>query len=445
MRRKRRIKKWVKYLVLLLVIVIIGISVIFISESSLFKKKDDKEEIEKIDYLTEILKIDNEMFDKCFLSWIEDNYKEKVLEKLYSRLKDNSYEVSFWHKETGNSYLVLRDLYNDAYKNRSDVKYIEGEKEVVSIGFAGDVSLADNWAIMPYYKSRNKGVYGILSENMVNYMKDLDWMSVNSEFAFSSRGKAMAGKQYTFRANPSNVSIYDEMSVDMVTLANNHVYDYGQEAFYDTLTTLKDKNLPYIGAGVNSSEAESAYYLVINGYKISFLNATRAEKYILTPEATSDSPGVFRCYDTTRLQQRIAEEKTKSDYVVVIVHWGKETYHTLEDVQISTGKLYIDSGADMVIGHHAHVLQGVEFYKGKLIAYNLGNFIFNNQSVDTGILKWELADNGDSKFYFYPGIQSNCYTQEVTGNEALNLYNKMTNWSINANFLEDGQIVEKTN
>ena len=132
-------------------------------------------------------------------------------------------------------------------------------------------------------------------------------------------------------------------------------------------------------------------------------------------------------------------------YVCMLLNGGKETYHTLEQVQVDTGKVYIDSGADLVVGHHAHVLQGVEFYKGKLIAYNLGNFIFNSLTVDTGILKWELADDGSSKYYFYPGVQSDCYTRGVSGQDALNLYSKMTSWSVNANFLEDGQIVERTN
>lgn len=441
MRKKRKLKKYVKFLFFFLIVVILGVLIIF-----KFNNSDKEiEKVEKIDYVSEILTIDNDMFDAKFLNWIKHNYNEDVLIELNTRLKNNLYEVSFWHEMTGNSYIVLQDLYNGAYKNRSDVTYIEGKKKTISIGFAGDVSLADDWFIMPQYKSRNKGIYGIFSENVVNYMNELDWMIVNSEFAFSSRGQAMAGKQYTFRASPDNISVYDEMGVDMVTLANNHVYDYGQDAFYDTLTTFKNSNLPYIGAGVNNSEAESAYYLVINGYKISFLNATRAEKYIMTPEATSDSPGVFRCYDPTRLSQRIKEEKEKSDFVVVIVHWGKETYHSLEDVQLETGKIYIDSGADMVVGHHAHVLQGMEFYKGKLIAYNLGNFIFNCYPTDTGILKWELADNGESKFYFYPSIQGECYTEEVTGDNALGLYSKMTNWSINADFLDNGQIVEKTN
>ncbi|MBQ2910107.1 MAG: CapA family protein [Bacilli bacterium] len=442
MRKKRKLKKVVR---ILLWVVLFCFLISFAAILILNLPKEEKKEKENINYTNEIMKLDNHSFDRKFLVWIEDNYGEGILSELYSYLKDDSYDVSFWHKYTGNSYIVLNDLYYNLYENRSDVTYVDGSKELVSIGFAGDVSLADNWAIMPKYVARQNGVYGIVSENMVGYMKNLDWMNVNSEFAFSSRGSAMRGKQYTFRATPSNVSVYDEMGVDMVALANNHVYDYGQDAFYDTLSTLKNAKIPYIGAGVNKSEAESAYYLVINGYKISFLNATRAEKYIMTPEAGENSPGVFRCYDTTRLTERIKEEKEKSDYVVVIVHWGKETYHTLEQVQIDTGKVYIDSGADMVVGHHAHVLQGMEFYKGKLIAYNLGNFIFNSQTVDTGILKWELDNDGNSKYYFYPGLQSNCYTKEVTGQDAINLYNKMTNWSINANFLEDGQIIERTN
>ena len=439
---KRKLKKKVKIFISICLIVILSLISVYIYD---FKKIENREdEVVKINYVSEILKLENNSFDEDFLEWVNYNY-DTVLEKLYDSLSNNLYTDFFWHNETGNSFIVLNDLYLNKYENRNDLKYVYGNKESVNVGFAGDVSLADNWTIMPKYKSRNKGVYGILSKGMVKYMSELDWMSVNSEFAFSNRGSAMAGKQYTFRANPKNVSIYNDMGVDMVTLANNHVYDYGQNAFYDTLSTLKNNKLPYIGAGSNKKEAESAYYLVINGYKISFLNATRAEKYIMTPEAKTNSPGVFRCYDTTRLKQRIKEEKEISDYVVVIVHWGKETYHTLEQVQLSSGKEYIDSGADMVVGHHAHVLQGVEFYKGKLIAYNLGNFIFNGHTVDTGILKWELNNNGESNYYFYPGIQSDCYTREASSNEAKRIYNNMTNWSINAKFLEDGQIVEKTN
>ena len=440
--KKVKLRKWVICFISILFICIISCFFIFGNNNDKIIVNDEDK---NINYMQLLLELNNNVYDEKFLFWISEKFGDDVIIKIYNSMKENNFDISDWYNLTGNSYIVLQDLYNDIYTNNDRVTYVEGKKDFISIGFAGDVSLADNWAIMPKYNSRGKGINGILSENMVDYISKLDWMTINSEFAFSSRGSAMRGKQYTFRANPNNVNVYHEMGVDMVTLANNHVYDYGMNAFYDTLSTLKTSKIPYIGASANKNEAEDAYYLVINGYKISFLNATRAEKYILTPEATDDNPGVFRCYDPTRLSERIKEEKEKSDYVVVIVHWGKETYHTLENVQIETGKIYIDSGADMVIGHHAHVLQGVEFYKGKLIAYNLGNFIFNSLSVDTGILKWELSNNGESKFYFYPGLQSDCYTRDVVGVDAINLYDKMTNWSINAKFLENGEIVEVTN
>ena len=140
---------------------------------------------------------------------------------------------------------------------------------------------------------------------------------------------------------------------------------------------------------------------------------------------------------------RISQEKQQSDYVVALVHFGKEDSHALEEVQVESSKLYIDSGADMVIGSHAHVLQGVEFYKGKLIAYNLGNFLFNRYTIDTGILTWKLQQDGSSEFYFLPAIQKDCYTDIVKDSQAISLYQKMTEWSINAEFLEDGKIVEK--
>lgn len=433
-RRRLRLRKKVYLFIVILSLVFIGM---------LIKNNYKKEPVEeKKDYISFILSKSEGKFDKKFLLWIQDNYSDKVLEKVFHALDNGTYNNLLWHDLTGNSYYVLMDLYRDNYKDLDNVKIVEGKRESIDIGYAGDVSLADNWTIMPHYNSKGKGVFDILSKEMVDYINNLDWMIINSEFAFSNRGEPIPNKLYTFRAKTDNVGVYEEMGIDMVTLANNHVYDYGKDAFFDTLNTLKSNNIPYIGAGIDDKEAQDAYYLVINGYKISFLNATRAEKYILTPEATSSSEGVFRCYDPNRLVERIKEEKEKSDYVVAIVHWGKENTHELENVQKETGRLYIDSGADMVIGHHAHMLQGVEFYKGKLIAYNLGNFIFNDCTVDTGVLIWKLLNDGSSEFYFFPGLQSNSYTDVVKESEALDLYKKMSSWSINASFLENGKIVE---
>ena len=433
--KKRRLKRSVWLLVLL--IGIIGSLCFGFSYTLLNSKKEN--------LIETILTYDQATLDVSFLQWVQDSYGVDALKEISNALENDTYDGDRWHDVTGNSYIVLQDLYQDEYDNRDDVTIMKDNKEFVTIGYIGDVSLADNWDIMPYYESRNQGVYGILDDNMVSYMKGLNWLIANSEFAFGTNGTPMANKLYTFLADPSHISIYREMGVDMVTLANNHVYDYGHDAFVSTLKTLRENSLPYIGAGNNIEEATSAHYLIINGYKISFLNATRAEKYIMTPGATETTEGVFRAYDPSLLVQRIKEEKQNSDYVVVLIHWGTENSHELEDVQLETGRLYIDSGADMVVGTHAHVLQGMEFYKGKLIAYNLGNFIFNDQTVDTGILTWKLYDDKHQEFFFYPGIQKDCYTSSLGEEEAQELYQKMTEWSINVSFLEDGKIVEKEN
>ena len=433
--KKRKLKKKFIYFV---VGVIVFFSFVFVFS---FQRNDDLIHEESINYVNSILERTDE-FDSNFLSWVLDNYGEDSLKRLDTTLENHTYDKQMWHELTGNSYLVLQDFYHHKY-DEEHVTILEGNKNSVQISYAGDVSLADNWHIMPYYHKREKGIFGLLSEDIVSYMKQSDWMIVNNEFSFSNRGEPMAKKLYTFRGNPENVNLYREMNVDMVTLANNHVYDFGLDSFLDTLDTLKQANIPYVGAGRNLDEAIQSHYLIINGYKIAFLNATRAEKFILTPGATENSAGVFRCYDPTLFANRISQEKQQSDYVVALVHFGKEDSHALEEVQVESSKLYIDSGADMVIGSHAHVLQGVEFYKGKLIAYNLGNFLFNRYTIDTGILTWKLQQDGSSEFYFLPAIQKDCYTDIVKDSQAISLYQKMTEWSINAEFLEDGKIVEK--
>ncbi len=435
--KRKKLKKSVIVVFLLLLLGIGGmVGMQYVKHSS----KTPSTKSEKVDYVAMILEHQNDLsFDADFLRWVDQQYPD-ALQKIDLALQEERYQRALWHEVTGSSYFVLQDLYQDNYQNRTDVQVIGKAQEEVEIGYAGDVSLADNWDIMPYYKSRG-GITGILSEDLLSYMREQDFLIVNSEFPFSDRGSAMPGKQYTFRAATKNVDIYHEMGVDLVTLANNHVYDFGRDAFYDTLSTLKGASIPYIGAGVNIEEAMQPYYLIVNGYKIAFLNATRAEKYILTPEATETEGGVFRCYDPTAFANKISQTKQQSDYVVALVHWGTENTHNLENVQKETGRLYIDSGADMVIGTHAHVLQGVEFYNGKLIAYNLGNFIFNDYTIDTGIITWKLKNDGSSTFYFLPALQKDCYTKVVTDEEKTELLSDMTSWSINTTFLEDGEIV----
>ena len=161
---------------------------------------------------------------------------------------------------------------------------------------------------MPKYDERKIGIYGVLDEEVLSIMNNADIMVANNEFTLSNRGTRL-NKAYTFKGDPKRASIYKEMGVDLVSLANNHIYDYGHDAFIDTLNTLKSQDIAFVGAGNNIEEAKKPYYYIINGYKIAFLNATRAEKNIITPKATLNKEGVFRCDDQSLFIEEIQKAK----------------------------------------------------------------------------------------------------------------------------------------
>lgn len=434
-----------KYIIVVLILLMVIISVLLKGNNELKEKPNSFDNHqENINYVDKVFKYDfiKENYSLEFLNWLDEKYP-KAMEQIANLLDNNNFNESSWYDVTHNSIVVLKDLYNNAYENAFNVQIINNDKPEITLSFVGDVSLADNWSVMPKYDERKKGINGILTQEVLDIMTSSDVMVANNEFTVSTRGTPMSGKAFTFRADPSRLKIYKEMGVDLVTLANNHIYDFGKDAFMDMLVSLKENNIPYIGAGNNLNEAMEPYYFVVNGRKIAFVNATRAEKNIMTPGATQNEAGVLRCYDPENFIKAIKLAKANSDYVIALIHWGAESYHTLEDVQITTGKTYLESGADVIVGGHAHKLQGMEFYQNKLIAYNLGDFIFNDKTTETGILTVKINKNGELSYKFTPCLESNVYTDIMKNEEAINLLKQMEKWSINAQFLDDGTITVK--
>lgn len=432
--KKVRLKKKFKFLIFIFLILII-ILVSFLICFSNDKKSDTTNNIDIISNVYK--KINSSSIDMDFIKWVDSNYKDSI-KKMNDLLNKDKYDVSMWHSVTGNSFIVLKDLYNKKYDSMDNVTIVKS-KDVSTLSFVGDVSLADNWFIAPKYDERG-GISGILSDDVLSIMKDSDLMVANSEFTVSNRGSKLSNKLYTFRAKPERLSIYSEMGVDMVTLANNHVFDYGEDAFLDMLDAFEQYKIPHIGAGHNIEEARKPYYFIINGYKFAFVSATRAEKYIMTPGATEDSYGVFRCYDPTLMINTIKELRSDADYIIPIIHFGKEDSHELEDEQVSSARAYIDVGADVVVGHHAHTLQGVEMYNNKPIIYNLGNFLFNDLEVDTAIFQIKIDKNGKLDYYMIPAIQKDCKTSLLSGNEKQKVIDDINSWSINTHISNDGKI-----
>lgn len=448
-KRKRRLKKKFKIGFSLIIIIIICLIPAYILKNTGTNEREKKEESQiteteqKQQLINNILSHNiDETIDEPFLEWIYKEYSLEPLQNLKNHLQTSEYDSKIWHQLTGNSFIVLKDKYNNISSDRIKELTPKTETKDTTISFVGDVSLADDWYIMPKYDERNKKIYGILSEEVVDIMTSSDIMVANNEFTISDRGAKMPKKYYTFRASPQRLSIYEEMGVNLVTLANNHIYDYGEVAFYDALDALDQYNIPYVGAGRNIEEAKEPFYYIINGYKIGFVNATRAEKFILTPEATNTSGGVLRCYDPTAFLEVIKEALKNCDYLIALVHWGKEDSSELEQVQLDTSKQYIEAGVDVIVGTHAHTLQGIDFYQDKAIVYNIGDFIFNHETKDTGIFQLKIDEDGNLSYYFKPCKQDDKYTYLLTGDEEVRVLNKMRNLSPNITIEEDGKFYQ---
>lgn len=282
------------------------------------------------------------------------------------------------------------------------------------------MNLDESSATTQALDARENGIYDCIDPALIEELNGLDVFMVNNEFTYSDRGTPTANKKYTFRAKPERVEVLQTLGTDIVLLANNHVFDYGADAFADTLSVLEEAGIPYVGAGRNLEEACKPYYFEWDGIKIAYVAATRAEKYKLTPEAAADTPGVLRCYDPERFLQVIAEAASQADYVVASVHFGTEYESMADETQRELAYAMIDAGADAVIGSHAHVIQGMEFYQGKPIIYNLGNFWFNGKELYSCVVELELSVDAQragkegavslEEVLFLPCTQYDCYT-----------------------------------
>ncbi len=260
------------------------------------------------------------------------------------------------------------------------------EQKSIKITCAGDCTLGTDAAFggitLPVEAVNQGNDYGYFLKNVKPYFENDDLTIVNLEGTLTDRG-SREDKTFAFRGKPEYTKILTEGSVEAVTLANNHSRDYGEVSFEDTKKYLDDARVVWF-ENLNTRVIEK------NGIKIGLVGL-----YALNGTAEGNLPK--------------AMEQVKADgaeVIIVQVHWGieGENYPTAE--QVSLAHSAIDSGADLVIGHHPHVLQGVERYKGKMIAYSLGNFCFggnqNPRDKDTMIFRqtFTIKDgNVDSSDY----------------------------------------------
>jgi len=266
------------------------------------------------------------------------------------------------------------------------------EEKPVTLLLVGDIMLDRG---VEYMIEKN-GDWRFPFLKIVENLKGVDILFGNLESQISNKGKKV-GSIYSFRADPEAIQGLSFAGFDILSVANNHAFDYGKEALEDTFFRLREAGINYVGGGFNSKEAYSPIIKEINGTKIAFLAYTN-----LGPEnwkAVKENSGIawISENDFEKIKNDIKEAKGKADVLIVSLHGGEEYSSKPTQFQIKFSGAAIEAGADLVIGHHPHVVQGNEKYKDSWIFYSLGNFIFD-QSFSEETMKGQavkvLIENG---------------------------------------------------
>lgn len=368
--------------------------------------------------------------------------EEKVVYEIF-HLPSSPLEIFAANAEPEKEQSQDEMLLQEALEQNQEVYLAECEsQDTVTLLFAGDILMDDHYAVMSTYHNRGNDINQAFDQGLLEQMRNADIFMINNEFTFTSRGTPTVNKKFTFRANPGNVSMYEEMGVDIVSVANNHIYDYGEISLLDTLDTLEQAEIPYVGAGRNLQEAMTPVYYIANGMKIAFVSATQIERNSVpdTKEATQDSAGVLRCMNPDNLLLVIEEAKKNSDYVILYIHWGTESQEAIDWLQEQQAPIYAQAGVDLIIGDHPHCLQKMDSVERVPVIYSLGNFWFNSRTQNSCVVKVTLRAGEIESFQFIPCRQSDCRTALLTGQEKTEVLDYMRTISPNVTIDEEGYV-----
>jgi poly-gamma-glutamate capsule biosynthesis protein CapA/YwtB (metallophosphatase superfamily) len=223
----------------------------------------------------------------------------------------------------------------------------------------------------------------------------------NLECAVASGGQPIE-KKFQFRADPRRVSVLAESGFTVVSLANNHAWDYGRDALLETVRNVQRTGVRTVGAGANRAEAHRLQIFVRHGVRVGFL-AYLGLLPALVPE--SDSAPCLAMAGDAVIRREVRAARGQVDVLIISLHAGKEGAPTPTPIQRNFARIAIDAGADMVIGHHPHVRQALVRYHRGIICYSLGNFVFSTTGRGSGaMLDAVLSKNGVASARLVPLI-----------------------------------------
>ena len=280
---------------------------------------------------------------------------------------------------------VVRDGRTAATKTRVSAGYQARQAgRPVELAFGGDVHFEG--AIGAELRSTPD----LLLASISPVLRGADLAVVNLETAITTRG-APTAKAFVFRAPPSAFSALSAGGVDVASMANNHGLDYGATGLRDSLAAARRYRFPIVGIGLNAAQAYRPFRRTINGQRIALIGATQVldDELISAWTAGPNKPGLASAKDVPRLVQAVRQARATSDTVIVFLHWGTELQQCPSPDQRTLAKQLVAAGADVIVGGHAHRVQGAGRMGKALVGYGLGNFVWygtSELSTQTGVL-----------------------------------------------------------
>jgi len=257
-------------------------------------------------------------------------------------------------------------------------------KGPVVLGFAGDVHFEGNAG------AELASNPALVMASIAPVLRRADLAVVNLETAVTTGG-TQTSKEFVFRAPPSAFAALRDGGVDVASMANNHGMDFGESGLRDSLAAARSYRFPVIGIGLNAKQAYRPFRRTIDGQRIAVIGATQVldDELISAWTAGPRKPGLASAKDVPRLVQEVRAARRTSDTVVVFLHWGVELAQCPSQDQRTLARQLVAAGADVVVGGHAHRVQGAGRLGQALVDYGLGNFVWygtSELSTETGVL-----------------------------------------------------------
>jgi poly-gamma-glutamate capsule biosynthesis protein CapA/YwtB (metallophosphatase superfamily) len=274
-----------------------------------------------------------------------------------------------------------------------------GAAAEITLAFAGDVHFTGRTSAL---LNRPATAFGPIAP----VLAAADLTMVNLETAVTQRGTEQP-KEFHFRAPPAAFDALGAAGIDVVSLANNHVLDYGQVGLADTLDSARRSGFPVVGIGHNATEAYAARIMTARGVRVAILAFSQVHTLAESWAAQDDRPGVAMAFDLARATA-VAAARQQADVVVVYNHWGQERNQCPTAEQKAFAARLAAAGADVVLGTHAHVLLGDGWLDNTYVQYGLGNFLWytgnSTAAMETGVLRLTLRGRTVVRSEFLPAV-----------------------------------------